>query len=283
MELVVEQGADRGQRFSIAQSRFTIGRGAQCEVVLHDELVSHCHAELWWQDGAWIVQDHNSVNGTWVNRQRLQGPYRLRPGDQVGVGRTIISFAHLGPHLDHIEMPVGAPAASAASSGNGLAFAFDALAICSAVALIGSVGQTWFSYTFRVLFIQYTESIQGVDTMLGKTVRLGGLLVLLLAMAALVLRLLLRRETRASHALATFLQWIPWLHIGVGIAMLVAGAVHLMLYERGAQTELLLGLKIQDLVTLTPELGVFIAGIGLLLLLLSAGGQIAMMNLARQR
>jgi hypothetical protein len=59
-----------------------IGRSDACDVRLEDATVSRRHARLVFRDGAWIVQDLGSKNGTLLNG-RLVGRARLRPGDRI--------------------------------------------------------------------------------------------------------------------------------------------------------------------------------------------------------
>jgi hypothetical protein len=60
-----------------------IGRSSVCDVQLQNTDVSRLHARLIFRDGAWIVQDLRSRNGTTLNgRPVVRG--RLRPGDRIG-------------------------------------------------------------------------------------------------------------------------------------------------------------------------------------------------------
>ncbi len=293
MELVIEHGANQGERFPISQQRFTIGRGRQCDVTLPDTRVSQRHTEIRWQDGAWIVYDLNSANGTWINRRRLNGPYQLRPGDQLGVGRTIISFSRLAPqmdaYVDHDEgagAPVAAPRAPAVAAGvspdefgGTIALALDGFAALGALLLIVSAFLDWFSFTF--LFSPY--DIQGIDAVIGMAALIGGLLAFLLTSGALLMRFLLRRGERSIQQLAPYVRWIPWANVvigGVMVALAIAEVIH---YNEGSQTEVLFGFTVEDFVTLSPEPGVFIAGIGLLLLMIGAVGQIVVTSLSPRR
>jgi Nif-specific regulatory protein len=75
--------------------RYTIGRATTNHIVLNkDELCSREHAEIYFADDRWRVCDLNSLNGTHVNNERLDGEWELSPGDDVHVGRT---------HLIYIE------------------------------------------------------------------------------------------------------------------------------------------------------------------------------------
>jgi pSer/pThr/pTyr-binding forkhead associated (FHA) protein len=70
-----------------------IGTAGDCQIVLEDHLVSHHHARLWIDQGRLLVQDSGSVNGTYVNQQRISQTVSLRPGDQLQIGRTVFTVA----------------------------------------------------------------------------------------------------------------------------------------------------------------------------------------------
>jgi hypothetical protein len=60
-----------------------IGRSDGCDLRLDDTTVSRRHARMFFRDGAWVVQDLGSKNGTWLNgRQVIRA--RVRPGDMIG-------------------------------------------------------------------------------------------------------------------------------------------------------------------------------------------------------
>jgi pSer/pThr/pTyr-binding forkhead associated (FHA) protein len=77
-----------------ARGRVTIGRRAETDIPLPwDERVSRLHAELEVSGGEWVVSDDGlSTNGTWVGETRLVGRRRLRDGDVIRVGGTLIGF-----------------------------------------------------------------------------------------------------------------------------------------------------------------------------------------------
>jgi len=72
----------------------TVGRRPEMAVAIHwDGEVSGFHAELQCHGGEWTVLDDGlSTNGTYVNAQRVSGRQRLRDGDRIRVGRTILVF-----------------------------------------------------------------------------------------------------------------------------------------------------------------------------------------------
>ena len=72
----------------------TVGRRAEMDLSLDwDTEVSGLHAELQSLGGEWmIVDDGLSTNGTYVNRQRINGRQRLKDGDRIRVGQTVLAF-----------------------------------------------------------------------------------------------------------------------------------------------------------------------------------------------
>jgi FHA domain/Domain of unknown function (DUF1707) len=66
--------------------RFTIGRDADCDLVLPDLTVSRVHAGLRRDAGGWLLDDIGSTNGTRVNGWRVTGPVPVRPGDRISFG-----------------------------------------------------------------------------------------------------------------------------------------------------------------------------------------------------
>lgn len=72
----------------------TLGRREEVDLSIDwDEEVSGLHAELQCLGGEWAIQDDGlSTNGTYVNAKRVNGRQRLRDGDRVRVGRTVLVF-----------------------------------------------------------------------------------------------------------------------------------------------------------------------------------------------
>jgi len=65
-----------------------IGRGTGCDISIPNRFVSTHHARIAPQNGAWVLEDLGSTNGTLVNGEPLDTPYPLKPGDRVTVGDT---------------------------------------------------------------------------------------------------------------------------------------------------------------------------------------------------
>ncbi|CAN5431652.1 FHA domain-containing protein [soil metagenome] len=88
---LVLEGVDKGRVFRDLTIPVTIGREEGNAMRLNDERVSRYHAKVQSEDGDIIVTDLDSTNGTRVNGTTVQ-IRRLRAGDQLSVGRTMLLF-----------------------------------------------------------------------------------------------------------------------------------------------------------------------------------------------
>jgi hypothetical protein len=88
--VVVTPETERGRSYVI-DGDATIGRGGGCSVSLtFDTFVSQVHARAFDRDGTLWVEDAGSTNGTLVNSNRITEPTKLRKGDTVQVGETVL-------------------------------------------------------------------------------------------------------------------------------------------------------------------------------------------------
>src|SRR2546423_2391810 len=91
--LVVRSGGGRaGEYFTPQSDRTTIGRSPDCSIFLDDVTVSRKHAVLIEQNGEVSIEDLGSLNGTFVNRKRIDSPTRIQSGDAVQIGKYRLSF-----------------------------------------------------------------------------------------------------------------------------------------------------------------------------------------------
>ena len=89
--LQVISGSRAGTYVPLANG-VTVGRGNDCTLPIDDDYASTRHAEFSpGIDGAWFVEDLASTNGTHVNGERIENPTRLSVGDEVRIGRTVMT------------------------------------------------------------------------------------------------------------------------------------------------------------------------------------------------
>ena len=90
--LVVRTGGGRaGETFRPAGERTRIGRSPDCDIFLDDVTVSRNHAVLVVGAGGVVVEDEGSLNGTFVNRHRIDRA-TLENGDEVQIGKYRMTF-----------------------------------------------------------------------------------------------------------------------------------------------------------------------------------------------
>jgi pSer/pThr/pTyr-binding forkhead associated (FHA) protein len=89
--LVVRSGEEEGDYFVLSTAVTTIGRHAESTIVLDDITVSRRHSEIHQSDGRYLVKDAGSLNGTYVNQERVDVA-ELRQGDELQVGKFHLVF-----------------------------------------------------------------------------------------------------------------------------------------------------------------------------------------------
>ncbi len=89
--LVVQRGPGAGSRFLLDQDLVTAGRHPDSDIFLDDVTVSRRHAEFHREGNEFTVSDAGSLNGTYVNRDRIDR-VQLKDGDEVQVGKYRLVF-----------------------------------------------------------------------------------------------------------------------------------------------------------------------------------------------
>ena len=90
--LVVRSGGGRaGESFEAIGDRALIGRSPECDIFLDDVTVSRRHAVLIEDGGRFSIEDQGSLNGTFVNRARIDRA-ALEEGDEVQIGKYRMTF-----------------------------------------------------------------------------------------------------------------------------------------------------------------------------------------------
>ena len=90
-KLTIVSGDEQGASFTIAEDRFSIGRGRHNHFSVHDDSVSREHCVIVRQDGNFILRDLESHNGTRVNDLSVKEQL-LTHRDYIAVGRTVLQF-----------------------------------------------------------------------------------------------------------------------------------------------------------------------------------------------
>ena len=91
--LTVVQGPDTGKIFSlnVGQQSFVIGRKMTNNIYLTDINASREHAQVEWRDGALVIRDLKSRNGTYVNGKRIE-EQQIGPDDLIQIGENVFQI-----------------------------------------------------------------------------------------------------------------------------------------------------------------------------------------------
>lgn len=89
--LVVQRGPNSGSRFLLDSDVTTAGRHPESDIFLDDVTVSRRHAEFQRRPEGFVVRDVGSLNGTYVNRERIEESL-LTGGDEVQIGKYRLVF-----------------------------------------------------------------------------------------------------------------------------------------------------------------------------------------------
>jgi diguanylate cyclase (GGDEF)-like protein len=88
--LIVLTGPDVGKMYRLEDLELTLGRAADVEVRINDVGISRRHARVLRDGQAVFIEDLSSVNGTFLNGDKLGGRQQLRDGDKITLGSTTI-------------------------------------------------------------------------------------------------------------------------------------------------------------------------------------------------
>lgn len=84
--LISTRGAVSGSRYLLDEDEITVGRDPSSDILLDDSTVSRTHAVFRRVNGNYSVIDAGSLNGTYVNRQRVNSQ-ELKNGDEIILGK----------------------------------------------------------------------------------------------------------------------------------------------------------------------------------------------------
>jgi len=89
--MVVKRGPNAGSRFSLDKDLVSAGRHPDSDIFLDDITVSRRHAEIVRSGDDYRVRDVGSLNGTYLNRERIEDA-PLRNGDELQIGKFKLVF-----------------------------------------------------------------------------------------------------------------------------------------------------------------------------------------------
>jgi diguanylate cyclase (GGDEF)-like protein len=90
--IVVIYGTELGRRVQLGSAAFEIGRSSTNDLFIDQESISRHHARISFDGAAYWATDLGSTNGTYVNDEPVGAQQRLRDGDQIRIGRSILKF-----------------------------------------------------------------------------------------------------------------------------------------------------------------------------------------------
>ena len=90
--LVVTEGALAGTTIGLGDDPVTLGRADDSTLVLTDDYASTRHARLVPGDGAWLVEDLGSTNGTYLGAAKVVRPTPVPLGQPIRVGKTVLEL-----------------------------------------------------------------------------------------------------------------------------------------------------------------------------------------------
>ncbi|MBM4372235.1 MAG: FHA domain-containing protein [Deltaproteobacteria bacterium] len=114
-------GLERGKRFELVGSQFTLGRGGKADVVLGDPSIEEVHALLLLQDGGARIRDLGTSAGLRVNGRIVDVETPLQDGAQIELGGMVLAFqtAAAAAQPETAAQPAGDPPWARGSVGTG--------------------------------------------------------------------------------------------------------------------------------------------------------------------
>ncbi|HUS22339.1 MAG TPA: FHA domain-containing protein [Aeromicrobium sp.] len=90
--LLVQRGPDAGARFLLDTDVVTVGRHPDSDIFLDDISVSRRHATFTRTANGYVISDLGSLNGSYINRDRIDSDVILSGGDEVQIGKYRLIF-----------------------------------------------------------------------------------------------------------------------------------------------------------------------------------------------
>src|SRR5205085_11420704 len=95
--LVVKRGTNAGSKFDLDSDVTKAGRHPDSDIFLDDVTVSRRHVEIVHESDGYVLKDVGSLNGTYLNRERIEAEAPLQNGDELQIGKfKLVFFAGTG-------------------------------------------------------------------------------------------------------------------------------------------------------------------------------------------
>lgn len=95
--LIFLAGPNTGRRYQLqGEDDYIVGRRSDCRIFVPDMRVSRQHARIHWENGAWMLEDLGSNNGTFVNGERVQSA-KLKHQDEIAIANNRIRVEQPAP------------------------------------------------------------------------------------------------------------------------------------------------------------------------------------------
>ena len=88
----IKVGQKKVSQSHFSQAEVIIGRDTNCDLAVADEALSAHHARMIYHHGQWWLEDLNSTNGTFLNREKLSVPAVVITGDEFKCGNTLFNI-----------------------------------------------------------------------------------------------------------------------------------------------------------------------------------------------
>jgi pSer/pThr/pTyr-binding forkhead associated (FHA) protein len=100
-------GKYQGGEFPLKSDKpCVIGRSSELDMVLVEDMVSRKHAKITWGQGKLNIEDLGSTNGTFVNGEKILKPSRIKEGDRILIGTSILKLVKAGSSVDMTDAQV---------------------------------------------------------------------------------------------------------------------------------------------------------------------------------
>src|SRR5262245_41168719 len=115
IKLTILSGPDAGSVFTFESKSVVIGRGSNCDIILHDASASRRHCSIEQQGSGWVATDLQSGNGVFINdlANRVATAV-LKSHDELILGKTRIQVDFHALSQEGTATTIRPPAASAA-------------------------------------------------------------------------------------------------------------------------------------------------------------------------